>query len=117
MCRVPVLPPRPTHPCPASVRCVTLIWVTAIQFGTSGHESHESIRAVRWRDAESGQQGRYTVAELVALIRAQTLVYVSDDAFERTALVRVVDAKPPYVRSWAHGEWGNDLLALPRFDT
>ncbi len=68
-----------------------------------------------WREAESQQQGQYTVAEVVDLIRAQTLVYVSDDAFERTALVRVVDAKAPYIRSWVHGRWGNDLLVLPRF--
>jgi len=94
-----------------------VLWVTAIQFDGSGHTDHENIRAVHWRDAESRQQGQYTVAELVDLIRAQTLVYVSDEAFERTALVRVVDAKPPYIRSWAHGKWGNDLLALPRFDT
>jgi hypothetical protein len=93
-----------------------VIWLTAVQFGGSGPESHESIRAVRWRDAESLQQGQYTVAELVDVIRAQTLVYVSDDTFERTALVRVVDASPPYVRSWVHGQWANDLLALPRFD-
>jgi hypothetical protein len=93
-----------------------VIWLTAVQFGSSGRESHQSIRAVRWRDAESLQQGQHTVAELVDLIRAHTLAYVSDDAFERTALVRVVDANPPYVRSWAHGHWGNDLLALPRFD-
>jgi len=92
-----------------------VIWITAIQFDGSGH-NHEDIRAVRWRDAESEQQGQHTIAEMVDMIRAETLVYVSDDAFERTALVRVVDAKPPYVRSWAHGQWGNDLLALPRFD-
>jgi hypothetical protein len=93
-----------------------VIWITAVQFDSSGHDNHEHIRAVRWRDAESQQQGQYTVAEAVDLIRAQTLVYVSDDAFERTALVRVVDAKPPYIRSWAHGEWADDLLALPRFE-
>jgi hypothetical protein len=93
-----------------------VIWITAVRFDSSGHDDHEHIRAVRWRDAESQRQGEYTVGELVDLIRAPTLVYVSDDAFERTALVRVVDASPPYVRSWAHGGWGNDLLALPRFD-
>jgi hypothetical protein len=93
-----------------------VIWITAVQFDSSGRDTHEHIRAVRWRDAESRQQGQYTVAELVDLIRAQTLVYVSDDAFERTALVRVVDAKPPYIRSWANDKWGSDLLALPRFD-
>jgi hypothetical protein len=93
-----------------------VIWITAVQFDSSGHDDHEHIRAVGWRNAESQQQGQYAVTELVELIRKQTLVYVSDDAFERTTLVRVVDAKPPYVRSWAHGRWGNDLLALPRFD-
>jgi hypothetical protein len=70
-----------------------VIWITAVQFDSSGHDNHENIRAVRWRDGESRQQGQYTVAEAVDLIRAQTVVYVSDDAFERTALVRVVDAK------------------------
>ena len=81
-----------------------------------GHTNHENIRAVQWRDAESRQQGVYPVAEVVELIRSGNLVYVSDDAFERTALVRVVDAKSPYIRSWAHDKWENDLLTLPRFD-
>lgn len=93
-----------------------MVWITAIQFDGSGHTNHENIRAVQWRDAESRQQGVYTVAEVVELIRSGSLVYVSDDAFERTALVRVVDAQSPYIRSWAHGKWENDLLTLPRFD-
>jgi hypothetical protein len=93
-----------------------MIWITAVQFDGSGHDDHANIRAVRWRDAESRKEGQATVAEVIDLIRGQTLVYVSDDAFERTALVRVVDARTPYIRSWAHGKWGNDLLALPRFD-
>ena len=93
-----------------------MIWITAIQFDGSGDESHENIQAVRWRDADSGQHGHYTVAEVVDLIRAQTLVYVSEEAFERTALVRVVDAEPPHIRAWVHDKWENDLLALPRFD-
>ena len=92
-----------------------MIWITAVQFDRSGQDDHSNICAVRWREAESQEQGQCTVAEVVDLIRAQTLVYVSDDAFERTALVRVVDAEAPYIRSWARGRWGNDLLALPRF--
>jgi hypothetical protein len=91
-----------------------VIWITAVQFDGSGHDQHANISAVCWSDAESRSLGRHTVAEVVDLIRAQTLVYVSDDALERTVLVRVVDAKPPYIRSWAHGSWGNDLLTLPR---
>ena len=72
-----------------------MIWITAVQFDSSGHHNHEHIRAVRWRDAESQQQGQYTVAEAVDLIRAQTLVYVSDDAFERTALGRSLAVRKP----------------------
>ncbi len=92
-----------------------MIWITAVQFDDSGREEHETIRAVRWRDGELRQQGEHTMAELVALVRARTLVYVSDEAFQRTAVVRVVDADPPYIRAWAQGKWTNDLLALPRF--
>ena len=92
------------------------MWITAVQFDDSGQQRHENIRALRWRGPETLAHGQCTVAELVDLIRAHTLVYVSDEVFERTAIVRVVDAHPPYVRSWAHGEWGNDLLTLPRFD-
>jgi hypothetical protein len=54
---------------------------------------------------------------MVVLIRAHTPVYVSDDLFDRSAIVRVVDAKPPYIRSRVRGRWGNDLLALPRFNS
>lgn len=93
-----------------------MIWITAVRFDGSGHDNHEDIQAVRWLDPESQQQGQQTIAEMVDMIRGETLVYVSADAFDRTALVRVVDAKRPYVRSWAHGKWGDDLLALPRFD-
>ena len=94
-----------------------MIWITAVQFDGTGREDHETINAVRWRDAESRQHGEHRMAELVALVRAHTLAYVSDEAFERTAIVRVVDADPPYVRAWAQGKWTNDLLALPRFDS
>jgi hypothetical protein len=93
-----------------------MIWITAVQFDRSGVSDHRHLRRVRWRDPESRQQGESTVPEIIDLIRAHTLVYVSDDLFDRSAVVRVVDAVPPYIRSWAHGRWGNDLLALPRFD-
>jgi hypothetical protein len=69
---------------------------------------------VRWR--KLGEEGEATVDEMIELIRAHTLVYVSDDLFDRSAIVRVVDANPPHIRAWAHGRWANDLLALPRFN-
>ena len=91
------------------------MWIVAVQFDDSGVIDHRQLRRVRWRMPDSQEEGESTIEEMIDLIRAHTLVYVSDDLFDRSAIVRVVDAKPPYIRAWAHGRWGNDLLALPRF--
>jgi hypothetical protein len=92
-----------------------MLWITAVEFDDSGLTDHRQLRRVRWHKPETNEDGEASVAEIVKLIRAHTLVYVSDELFERSALVRVVDDSPPYIRAWAHGHWGNDLLALPRF--
>jgi hypothetical protein len=87
-----------------------------VQFDDSGVIDHLHLCRVRWRKPETNEDGEASVDEIVELIRAHTLVYVSDELFERSAIVRVVDATPPYIRAWARGRWSNDLLALPRFD-
>ena len=92
------------------------MWIVAVEFDDSGVIDHQHLRRVRWRKPDSHDEGESTIEEMVELIRAHTAVYVSDDLFDRSAIVRVVDAEPPYVRAWAHGRWGNDLLALPRFN-
>jgi hypothetical protein len=107
--------PRTLRPLEAELLDAPVIWIRAAQFDRSGETDHRHLQRVRWSKPDSHEEGESTVDEIIELIRAHTLVYVSDDLFDRTALVRVVDAKPPYIRSWAHGRWGNDLLALPRF--
>ncbi len=92
------------------------MWIVAVQFDDSGVADHQHLRRVRWRKADTHEEGDATVQEIIDLIRAHTPVYVSEDLFDRSAVIRVVDAKPPYIRSWAGGRWGNDLLALPRFN-
>jgi Protein of unknown function (DUF3892) len=92
------------------------MWIVAVQFDNSGVADHQHLRRVRWRVPDSQVEGEATVEELIELLRAHTTVYVSDELFERSAIVRVVDATPPYIRAWARGRWGNDLLALPRFE-
>jgi len=93
------------------------MWIVAVQFDDSGVADHQHLRRVRWRVPDSEEEGEATVEEMVEVIRAHTPVYVSDELFDRSAIVRVVDATPPYIRAWARGRWGNDLLALPRFDS
>ena len=92
------------------------MWIVAVQFDDSGVTDHQHLRRVRWHKPDMQEEGESTVEEVVELIRAHMLVYVSDELFDRSAIVRVVDANPPYIRAWAHGRWGNDLLALPRFN-
>jgi len=92
------------------------MWIVAVQFDDAGVIDHQHLRRVRWHRPETNEDGEASIAEIVALIRAHTLVYVSDELFERSAVVRVVDDSPPYIRAWSHGRWGNDLLALPRFE-
>jgi hypothetical protein len=93
------------------------MWIVAVQFDDSGVADHQHLRRVRWRVPDSQQEGGATVEEMIELIRAHALVYVSEELFDRRAIVRVVDATPPYIRAWARGRWGNDLLALPRFES
>ena len=94
-----------------------MIWIVGVEFDGSGTVDHQHLRRVRWRKADSHEEGESTVEEMVELIRHHTPVYVSDDLFSRSAVVKVVDARPPYIRSWAKGRWGNDLLALPGFSS
>ena len=90
------------------------MWISAVQFDDSGIADHCHLRRVRWYKPDTGEHGESAVEEMIELIRSGMLVYVSDKLFDRTAIVRVVDAKQPYIRAWVHGRWGNDLLALPR---
>ena len=91
------------------------LWITAVQFDESGVLDHQHLRRVHWRTAAGSEEGESTVEEMIESIRHHRLVYVSDDLFDRSAVVRVVDADPPFIRAWARGDWGNDLLALPQF--
>jgi hypothetical protein len=93
-----------------------VLWITAVQLDDAGRLDHQSLRRVRWHNPETKEEGEASITEMIALIRGHTPVYVSDQLLDRSAIVRVVDANPPYIRAWAHGDWGNDLLALPRFE-
>ena len=55
---------------------------------------------------------RYTVAEVVSFIRNNTNTFYVLDANGNRANVGVVDATPPYIRTYADGEWDNNLLSL-----
>lgn len=80
----------------------------------SGGTRHEHIASVRWEDPDDGNSGQSSRSEMVDFIGNKGgAAYVSDGS--RAARVGVVDATPPYIRTYADGVWTDNLLALPRY--
>ena len=88
-----------------------MIAVTAVHI--EGAARHEHIASVRWRNPDTGATGQSTREQMVEWISAGNSAFVSDGV--RTVQVRVVNAQPPYIRTWADGVWSDNLLALPRY--
>ena len=60
----------------------------------------------------NGRTWRWTVAEVVASIQAKTNTFFVQDAKGNRAEVGVVQATPPYLRTYADGVWSDNLLSL-----
>ena len=55
---------------------------------------------------------KFTVAEIVANIQSKTDTFYVADGNGNRANVGVVEANPPYIRTYADKEWTNNLLSL-----
>lgn len=78
-------------------------------------ETHECISEFKWRST-SGNAGHSTKNAMVDWIKNQNgKAYVGSGPQRRP--VGVVHPKYglPYLRTYADGQWTNNLLALPRF--
>ena len=88
-----------------------MIYITAIHL--VGGEGHEHIASVRWQTPANDKSGENTRAEMVVWINEGGQAYVSQGG--NTAQVGVVNANPPYIRTYADGKWNDNLLALPQY--
>ncbi|WP_413289294.1 DUF3892 domain-containing protein [Bdellovibrio sp. HCB337] len=82
------------------ITCITL----------SGGKSHEHITHV------GNPSGRSPVADIIAWINNRThTFYVIDPRTGKRAQVGVVNptSGKPYIRTYADGVWGDNLLSLP----
>lgn len=86
-----------------------MVYITSIHL--EGGERHEHIAIVRWKNEQDS--GQNTRSEMVKWIKEGGKAYVSDG--RNTVMVLVVEATPPYIRTYADGKWTDNLLALPRF--
>ncbi|CAI7978105.1 DUF3892 domain-containing protein [Frankia sp. Hr75.2] len=81
----------------------------------NGHGSdHQGIAKLQWVNRQSGNSDlsdvRPTLVDFVRKNPGQSRV---KDSSGKWAEVRVVEAQPPYLRSYADGVPANNLLALP----
>jgi catechol-2,3-dioxygenase len=91
-----------------------MVYVQAVHM--SGGTHHQHIASVRWRNPADSSGGESTREEMVRWLRASSAnvarVRGSDGS---DVAVGVVDASPPYIRTYADGNWTDNLLALPRY--
>jgi Protein of unknown function (DUF3892) len=89
-----------------------VVEVTAVHM--VGGEGHEHIGEVRWINPKNQETGQSTREAMVAFLRkAGNRAYVTEG--QRKVEIGVVDADPPYIRTYADEVWTNNLLALPRY--
>jgi hypothetical protein len=89
-----------------------MVYVTAIHL--EGGSRHEHISDVRWRNPADGKTGESSKATMVDWIKNKKGdARVTDGTNE--VRVGVVDASPPYIRTYADSTWTDNLLALPEF--
>lgn len=91
------------------------IQITHIRMEPSTGSTHEHIARLKWRNPSSTKTGENSRREIVDWLREDTTNHKAFVDGAGRAYVGVVDAQPPYLRTYADGKWTNNLLALPRF--
>lgn len=90
-----------------------MIYITAVHMEPSNASSHEHIASVRWENPGSGASDSSTKAQIIDWINGGGEARVRDRV--GSVQVGVVNASPPYLRTYADGRWTDNLLSLPRY--
>lgn len=89
------------------------VQITRVQFGSMVPREDEIV-SFEWRSDE-GKVGYSSSQSMVEFLEAGNRAYVADGE----ARVEVGVVKPsggePYLRTYADGDWTNNLLSLPTF--
>lgn len=82
----------------------------------SGGTNHEHIVHLWWTNSSTGQTGDNTRGAIVSWIEDESGEAYVEDAAGHRADVGVVKPQfgAKYLRTYADGQWTNNLLSLPR---
>lgn len=86
-----------------------MVYIIAIHM--EGGNQYEHVTEVRWKQDQESNTA--TTHQMIDWINKGNKAYVSDGMFSVPVLV--VDANPPYLRTYADNRWTNNLLALPKY--
>jgi hypothetical protein len=92
-----------------------MVYIYQVQM-SSGGTAHQHIASVKWKNPDSGKSGESTRQNMVDFISnkgGSAYVCGGDAHIARVGVVK--KAEPPYIRTYADGEWSDNLLALPRY--
>jgi hypothetical protein len=91
------------------------IRITHIRMSATG-STHEHITDFKWKGYESGEVGQSSKAALVDWIDEKNgKAYVESSSTKVSVGVVKPQGRQPYLRTYANGEWNDNLLSLPRF--
>lgn len=85
-------------------------YITHVRLSPPNSTDDTHITDVMW--SQSGQTGHCSRAAMVDFIDKGNTAFVSGNP---DAQVGVVKETPPYLRTYADGNWTTNLLSLPRF--
>lgn len=89
------------------------VFIVAVHMEPSDSNRHEHIASVRWMKSGSTETTTSTRAQMVEWIQGGGDAWVADG--QGAVQVGVVDATPPYLRTFADDRPTDNLLSLPRF--
>nr|WP_142060458.1 DUF3892 domain-containing protein [Pseudarthrobacter sp. B4EP4b] len=82
----------------------------------SGFDSHENITHFQWIEEETCKTGWNNKASMVEWMDVQGgRAYVGSSNARAEVGVIKPEGRAPYLRTYADGDWNNNLLSLPRF--
>lgn len=95
-------------------RDIVSIEVTHVRL--SGGNGHEHIVSYQWRNPSDGKSGVSDKPTMVTWVdKPENHAYVGSGAGRSEVGVVRPQNGQPYLRTYADGQWNNNLLPLPRF--
>lgn len=91
-----------------------MIYIYEVRMSAGGSD-HTHIAWVKWKNPDSGKSGESTRETIIDWISNKGGSAYVCGRNAHIARVGVVKSSPPYIRTYADGNWSDNLLALPRY--